>query len=309
MGAWPAAGRATTWRRRVRAAAAMVALLLASLLAAGAPERAVRDDGRLWRIARPGVADSFVLGTIHVADPRVARIAPPVAAALAQTRTLALETVPLPLPAADQDALEALPDGGRLEPLIGAAAYAQVRRALAAQGIAEPEMARLKPWAAMLKVARIAAPDDERSLDENLFAAALGQRMRIEPLEAVAEQAVAFDMVPLDSQVALLAHALAHRDALATLTEPAIAAWSHGDLAALAAPLGVVGDRHPEMRRHYDALAKHIVQNRTAVFHHRLFLALRGGRVFVAVGASHLGGRAGLLALLREDGYRVTPVW
>ena len=35
----------------------------------------VRDDGRLWRIARPGVADSFVLGTIHVADPRVAGVA------------------------------------------------------------------------------------------------------------------------------------------------------------------------------------------------------------------------------------------
>ena len=69
------------------------------------------------------------------------------------------------------------------------------------------------------------------------------------------------------------------------------------------------GDDFPGMRRHYEALARHVVHDRTVLLHHRLTSPLRAGRVFVAVGASHLYGNAGLLALLRDDGYRVARLW
>jgi uncharacterized protein YbaP (TraB family) len=42
---------------------------------------------------------------------------------------------------------------------------------------------------------------------------------------------------------------------------------------------------------------------------HRLFIPLREGRLFVAVGALHLYGPKGMLALLREQGYRVTRIY
>lgn len=204
---------------------------------------------------------------------------------------------------------EQLEGDRRLAPLVGAEAFEKLRSELAAQGIADSVIERLKPWAAMLKIARVAASANEASLDVQLVAAAKARRLRVLPLELVDEQIAAFDAVPLDSQVAMLKHALADRDALASTFEPTIDAWLRGDLAALAKLPERAGRQFPGMGRHYGAFAKHIIDGRTVVMHHRLFMPLREGRVFVAIGATHLYGRHGLLAMLQQDGYRVTKVW
>src|SRR5512137_1959933 len=71
-----------------------VAIVAAAMLSgpAATDERdQLFTEGRLWRISRAGVADSFVFGTIHVNDPRVSAIPEPVANALARSRSLLLE--------------------------------------------------------------------------------------------------------------------------------------------------------------------------------------------------------------------------
>jgi uncharacterized protein YbaP (TraB family) len=284
--------------------AAMLLLATAAPVAGKGPF----DSGRLWRISKAGVADSFVLGTIHVADPRVAVIARPIASALAQSRILAVELVPEAGDARTFE-LEELEDGKRLEPLIGAEAFGRLRDKLGAQGMPAGAIERLKPWAAMLKIARSAPGIEQSSLDEQLFVAARVRRLQVLPLELLEEQIAAFDTIPLETQVAMLSHALEHRDALAANVEPTIAAWLAGDLAALARISDRSYAQFPGMAYHYGRLIQHIIRNRTALMHHRLFMPLRNGRVFVAIGALHLHGDLGLLALLEADGYRVTKVW
>jgi uncharacterized protein YbaP (TraB family) len=288
-----------------------LALALVVLLLLGARATAAEPfaQGRLWQVSRPGVPDSFVLGTVHVADARVSAVSEPVARALDRARTLALEVMPGTLAAVHVEDFEQLDHGARLPALLPAAVYAKVREALFAQGMTEPAIERLKPWAAMLKVAHVDRDGHPRSLDENLYLAARERRMRVFALEAVAEQAAAFDMIPLASQVALLEHAIADRAALTRRVDGAVEAWLAGDLAAIARLAERAGDAFPGMAPHYAALARHLVRDRTAVMHHRLFLSLRAGRVFVAVGAAHIYGDDGLLALLERDGYRVTRLW
>lgn len=283
--------------------------LLAAAVAAASDSGSAFDHGRLWRISRPGIADSYVLGTIHIADERVAGIAAPVAKALERARTVAMELVPGPAVAEAMDDLETLADGARLEPLIGSAAYAQLREELLRQGMGEETIGRMKPWAAMLRITRSAPAHGARSLDENLFAAARAQRVNVWSLESAEEQAASFDAVPLDTQVALLSHTLARRDLPLAASESAISNWLRGDLGGLARLPARAGQRFPHLRVHYARLVKHIIHDRTVLLHHRLFLPLRSGRVFVAVGATHLQGDLGLLAMLRRDGYRVTRVW
>lgn len=282
-----------------------------SALAATASFAAANDafaTGRLWRISKPGIADSYVLGTIHIADPRVAIVAPPVAGALARSRLFAVELVPEAGDARTSE-FEELEGTGRLEPLLGPAAFARVRDELAAQGVAPAVIERLKPWAAMMKISRSAPAPAQKTLDDNLFVAARLSRLQILPLELLEEQIAAFDTVPVVTQVALLNHALDQRAALNANVEPTIAAWLRGDLAALARISERAREQFPEMRTHYDRLLRHIIHDRTALMHHRLFMPLRKGRVFVAIGALHLPGEHGLLALLNDDGYRLTRVW
>lgn len=290
----------------------MPALFAAGLLVAlgvGTVAAEPFSQGRLWRIARPGVPDSFVFGTIHVSDPRVSAIPPPVAAALARSRTLATElTVDTAMASRGSD-LEEAAEGQLLEPLIGAADFELLRRQLREQEIPERKIERMKPWAALLKSTRTNERNQGTSLDAQLFSMARDRRMQVAALEFFDEQVAAFDAVPMETQVALLKQALAHRDLLARASESTIAAWLRGDLAALADMCEGICASSPEMRQHYAQLRRHIVVDRTALLHHRLFMPLRKGRVFVAVGAMHLQGEQGLLAMLQEDGYRVTRLW
>jgi uncharacterized protein YbaP (TraB family) len=293
-------------------AAAAAALVIAGVL----PGRAVVDDasrrfseGRLWKISKPGVPDSFVFGTIHIADPRVSAIPAPVGEALARSRVLATELPQAVAGEAELLELEAFDDGRSLEPLIGSGAFARLRGELRGLDLPDRTIQRLKPWAALLKVTQAPPRADATSLDELLYLAARAGRMRVVALESIDEQAAAFDAIPIESQVALLTHALAHRDRLEAAGEATIAAWLRGDLAGLASAADRTGMRFPDMARHYERLTKHIIRDRTALLHHRLFFPLREGRAFVAIGATHLYGNAGLLALLERDGYRVVRVW
>ena len=281
------------------------------LLAAGAAlaKEPANDIAHLWRISRAGIPPSHVFGTIHVADARVATLPVPVRDALSRSRTLAVEIVPEAVDAGAAE-FELLDDGARLAPILRPEIYAKLTAELADRGVPVPVIERLKPWAAMMKLGRTKLlPTGEPNLDARLLQAGRERHLKLLPLEMLDEQISAFDTIPLASQVALLEHALLHRDALTATVEPTILAWQRGDFSALATIAGAAYDAYPGMAQHRAQLMKNIIDNRTVLMHHRLFAPLRAGRVFVAIGAMHLTGPRGLLALLREDGYTITPVW
>ena len=266
------------------------------------------SEGLLWRVSRPGIADSFVLGTIHIADPRIT-ISQSINDALAQSRTLATELPSAALTAEEWAELEELDNAQQLDMLLQPGTFAEVCSQLSAQGIPATVVARLKPWAAMIKLSRTRGGAEPPPLDVQILSSAKIRRMRVESIESTEEQASSFDSIPLDSQVALLTHVLADRDALAAGVEVTVRAWLRKDLETLAQFATRAEQRFPGMGIHYEQLAKYVVRSRTSVMHHRLFMPLRAGRVFVAIGAMHLYGIDGMLRMLEDDGYRIQRMW
>jgi uncharacterized protein len=133
--------------------------------------------------------------------------------------------------------------------------------------------------------------------------------MVVEQIEGVEEQIFTFDECPMQTQVALLRHSLAHRDELLELEDATIAAYLARDLAGLWRLRQRFGERHPEIAEHLAVMTKRLLHDRSVVMAYRMQRELRRGGAFAAVGALHLYGTRGVLALLEQDGYRAARVY
>ncbi|HET8704878.1 MAG TPA: TraB/GumN family protein, partial [Pseudomonadales bacterium] len=63
-----------------------------------------------------------------------------------------------------------------------------------------------------------------------------------------------------------------------------------------------------EKNQHLQALMDRLVQKRNHLMFERMQTYLKKGGAMVAVGALHLAGNEGLLNLLHQQGWRITPI-
>jgi len=273
-----------------------------------AKARARFERGLLWRVTKKGVAPSHVYGTIHVPDARLAELPAPVLAAFAGAKSLMLEFL------ADgyskERFLEAAMflDGQTLEQKIGAADFERAFEHLRPIGLSREFVNKLKPWGVLLNL-RNPGGAEGSPLDAQLLERARARRMPLYQIEGVEEQIFTFDEFPMESQVALLRHSLAHRDELLQLSARTLDAYLAGDLAGIWRLREAFVLRHPGIAAHQAVMTKRVVHDRSVVMAFRMQRQLRRGGAFVALGALHLYGDKGVLALLEEDGYAAARVF
>ena len=281
-------------------------LLACAPAAWGAPDPFER--GLLWRVTKGGVAASHVYGTIHVPDPRLAQLPAEVARAFDASRALVIEVLP------DRYSRERFAEAAMfldqqtLEQKVGREDFERAVERLSPIGLSREFINKMKPWGVLLNL-RGAGAGEGSPLDERLLERARGRRMPVSQIEGVEEQIFTFDEFPMESQVALLRHSLAHADALAELAERTLQAYLEGDLQRIwRLREGHVG-RFPAVAAHQAVMTKRVLHDRSVVMAFRMQREMRRGGAFAALGALHLYGGKGVLALLQEDGYRATRVY
>jgi uncharacterized protein YbaP (TraB family) len=286
---------------------AVLAAGLAWALPLGAAARYAQ--GLLSRVRKEDAAPSHVFGTLHAGDPRLEPLPSAVQDAFSEARSLMLEYV------ADQYGRERFLeaalhlDGRTLAQDIGGEHFERAVAAMRPIGLPREFVGKLKPWGVLLNLRTSRQPGNATPPDAQLFALARERRLPVTQIENVEEQVFTFDEMSMAAQVALLRHYLEHPEALDALAERTLRAYLARDLRGLWDAQQDYARRHPEIAPHHAELMKRVVLDRSVVMAFRMQRELRRGRAFVAIGALHLYGDRGVLALLEEDGYRAERLY
>lgn len=280
---------------------------------------AVENAGALlWRIEAEGAEPSWLFGTMHVADPRVLTLPERVRAAFDAAGTVVIETTDILDQSKMMAALLARPelmmftDDTTLFSLMSPQDREAAGAALAARGIPPASVARMKPW---MIAAMVALPACELArkaagapvLDTMLAGEAKGAGKPVEGLESAIGQFEAMASLPMEFHISGLVETLKLGDRADDVIETMVSLYLAGETgmfwsffrAALPS-----SDEDGGFAAFEEAMVK--TRNRTMAQAARPFID--AGGAFLAVGALHLAGPDGLVALLREAGYSVEAV-
>ena len=282
--------------------------------AAVAPEPAIPElarapqpisGGVFWRIDQPQRPPSFLLGTIHSADPRVTAIKPVVARAFAQASVFVMEMDLNVESFLSLGASMMFSDGRDLERLLGRNDFRKVAAAVAQHGIPEQVLRRMKPWAVLALLSQ-PKPQSGAFMDMLLFNKATAAGKTVVGLESAQEQVAVFNQMAMTDQLALLRSSLAQADQMADMQERMITTYLTDDLDAIAAlTQEFMGPDPSGLNRRF---LQRLNDERNDRMLTRMTPYIDSGGAFIAVGALHLTGERGLIRQLRAQGYRLAPV-
>lgn len=261
--------------------------------------------GICWKIESSGVEASYLFGTIHSDDPRVTTLPAPVENAFERSDSFTMEMVVGGTDIVAMAEVMYYNDGRTLQQLIGAQLYARTKRALAERGLPTDDLARKKPWAAIMMLS-VPTPKTGMFLDLVLQMQATLQGKRVHGLESLHEQLAVFDDIPIADQIELLEQTLRVYREIDAQTEKLIEAYRARDLKRL---MEIVHEFRPAQASAYDKFMARLLTQRNLRMFERMQTRLREGKAFIAVGAAHLPGEHGLLNLLAQRGYQLTPIY
>jgi uncharacterized protein YbaP (TraB family) len=272
----------------------------------------------LWRVEKAGLIPSHLFGTMHVADKRINDLSEAATTAIADATILAVEIEDMS-PAAMMKEAAGLPqlmvysDGTRLELKLTPEEFAKVSNLLGKSGIPAPMAQVIRPW---LISTMLSVPDCElkrnpaglHALDHRLAAIAKQRNIPVVGLETVKSQLQAMTSVPDKDQLAMLRLSLAYIDRREDLFETLIQAYLDRDLGIVLSLTKALAKLAGLTETGDVAFNRQLLEKRN----HKMFDAslplVDKGKAFIAVGAAHLIGTTGLVALYRKEGFTVTAV-
>lgn len=287
----------------MRILTSVFAPILAALLSA-APAITVAEPA-MWHV-HDADTDITLFGTIHALPPGNPWLSPRIAARVDAADTLVLETIVPDDPAGLGPLVAKLGEKKGLPPL--AARVAPSKRAallagVASMGLPTARLDGMKTWLAAIAigdgaVSRLGLTQAD-GVEATLTARARATRKTVIGLETPEAQLRLFDNLSETDARALLDSTVDDLTTARDDTNALIAFWQAGETEALAADFNKSFRSTPNLQRV-------LLANRNKAWADWIATRLATpGKVFVAVGAGHLGGNDSVVAMLKAKGLTV----
>lgn len=271
------------------------------------------DKSLLWRIGGKGLKQpSYLYGTIHMIPKSDLNITESTWNALNRCKKITFE-IDMKEMTSLRTQLSLLTkafmkNGKTLKDLLPPEDYTFVHEKMEDKGFSASMFERIKPMFLSMLLSNdeggaVGKPDSKMtSVEMELWKVAKKQKTKSDGLESTAYQLSIFDTIPYESQAKMLVEALrtSNADTNAEL-DKMIEMYKNQDIEAMQQMISAESDGVGEFE---DVL----LGNRN-----RNWIPLMGNMMteqatFFAVGAGHLGGKGGVIALLRAEGYVVEAV-
>ena len=272
------------------------------------------SKGVLWKIEKDKELIGYLFGTIHMNDKRVNNIRKSIMGIFDEMNSFAMESFPSdhywnPYHGGQMikgDML--LPKGQTLEQLVGKELYIRVEKVLLTLGLDKDTILHMKPWAAMRSFAVKSENTEDLILDYELLDRAAAQNKELYQVESIEEFLVTFYAMPQDVQIKLLEFTVDSYSEMRSTINMMLEAYLDEDLSKMYEISTSFIPNKPEYERYRETYLKHVVKDRNVVMEHYMRKPMREKKTFIAVGALHLYGDQGVLALMEQDGYQVTRI-
>jgi uncharacterized protein YbaP (TraB family) len=284
----------------------LIGVLSTLLLLCSASVQASTSDGLVW-VVHGSKGKVYIAGSMHLLRRDRPDLPEAMTAAYREAESLVME---LDVDDVDEQAMSHLMlsaasfnDGRSLPAVAGETRWRALRPVLTTLQFPEPFAATLEPWGlalllTTLEYARLGF-DAEVGVEKQLQTLAATDAKTIEGLETPEFQIALFDSLPIEEQLQLLDMTLTDIAEMPAMAEDLYSAWRRGDVQRLEA---LLLEGYEAMPKLYDDLVDQ--RNRRWIPQVKSLLS-KENDTLVVVGALHLVGDRGLIALLRREGLKI----
>jgi uncharacterized protein len=268
-----------------------------------APLESQAASGCVWKVTGPNGGSLFLGGSLHALRSTDYPLPPAYNRAFEASTRVSLEVEPKALADTTSHLLKAgrYAQNDTLKNHVDPRTYDYLRRVFGLMKISEEKFSKYRPWmlVLMLESQELRGFSDELGVDEFITKRAQNNGKRIFGLESVSEHSAVFSGLTDRQSEALLLITFIPQGTDSGERDRMMNAWRRGDVDALT--------RSTRAAYHdFPAFADRLLAARNRRWLPQLEGYLKSGDTyFVVVGAAHLGGSDGLLALLRARNYKV----